>query len=57
MKFTKPDQKTIERMTVRSLDSLIATLKDQRAKLVEPFDTQIAFYEELREKKRKAQNA
>lgn len=56
MKFTKPDEKTIKRMTVKSLTSLIETLEDQRAELVKPFDLQIKYYKDLREKK-KAENA
>lgn len=53
MKFLKPDEKTIKRMTVRSISVLIDTLKGQRDELVKPYNTQIAFYEDLLEKKRK----
>lgn len=53
MKFLKPDEKTIKRMTVRSITVLIDTLKGQRDELVKPYNTQIAFYEDLLEKKRK----
>ncbi len=53
MKFTKPDETQLKRMTVRSLTALLDTLKAQRAELVKPYDLQIKFYEDLREKKRK----
>lgn len=52
MKFTKPDQKTVARMSVNSLSVLIDTLKKQRATVVEPFDIQIKFYENLLEDKK-----
>lgn len=51
MKFTKPDEKTIRRMTPRSLRALIDSLKTQRAEVVQPFDIQIKFYEDLLAKK------
>lgn len=57
MKFNKPDEKTIKRMTVRSLSVLIETLEQKRAEIVKPYDTQIEFYKDLREKKRKEQEA
>lgn len=57
MKFTKPDQKTIARMTVRSLTVLIETLKGNRDEVVKPYDTQIAYYEKLLEQKRKEEEA
>ena len=57
MKFTKPDEGTIQRMTPRSIQVLIDTLKTKRAELVEPFDVQIKFYEDLKRKKEEAQNA
>lgn len=57
MKFTKPDEKTISRMTVFSLTTLIDTLKTQRAEIVKPFDTQIEFYERLLEQKKEQANA
>ena len=53
MKFNKPDNSTIKRMTVQSIDSLLDTLKEQRTRLVEPFDTQIEFYEKIRAEKLK----
>lgn len=56
-KFIKPDEKTIGRMTVQTLSNLIGTLKDQRAELVEPLDSQIEFYENLLAKKKEAENA
>lgn len=52
MKFTKPDQKTVARMTVMSLSALLDTLKKQRATVVEPLDVQIDFYEKLLEQKK-----
>lgn len=57
MKFKKPDQKTIDRMTVRSLTAMLDTLKLQRGEIVKPFDTQIKFYEDLLLEKKKAQGA
>lgn len=57
MQFKKPDEKTIARMTPRSLSVLIATLKDKRAEVVKPLDLQIAFYEDLLKKKEAEQNA
>lgn len=57
MKFTKPDEKTVARMTVRSLTAMLETLKNQRAELVKPFDTQIKFYEDLLAEKRREQSA
>ena len=56
-KFTVPDKDTIARMTVRSISSLLDTLKQQRAQTVEPYDTQIKFYEDLLEKKKEQANA
>lgn len=53
MKFVKPDDKALRRMTVRSVTVLIEALEGQRDELVKPYDNQIAFYKELREKKRK----
>lgn len=53
MKFTKPDEQTIKRMTVRSITVLLDTLKRQRAEKVKPFDEQIKYYEELLERKKK----
>ncbi len=52
MQFTKPDEQTIARMTPKSLEVLIDTLKKQRAAAVAPHDRQIKFYEDLLEKKR-----
>ncbi len=57
MKFTKPDQETIKRMTVSSITALLNTLKSQRADVVEPYDLQIKYYEDLLEKKKEARNA
>ena len=56
-KFTRPDKGTIARMTVRSITALLDTLKQQRTRLVEPYDTQIKFYEDLLEKKKEQGNA
>lgn len=47
MKFTKPDKRTIDRMTPRSIKALLDTLKSQRAELVKPYDLQIWYYEKL----------
>ena len=52
MQFLKPDEKTIARMTPKSLEVLIDTLKKKRAALVRPHDEQIKFYEDLLKKKR-----
>lgn len=57
MKFTKPDKETIGRMTVRSITSLLDTLKSQRAELVKPYDEQIKYYEDLLEKKKGGSDA
>lgn len=57
MKFTKPDEKTLARMTVRSLTALLESLREQRAKVVKPYDTQIEFYEKLLEQKKGASDA
>lgn len=57
MKFTKPDKETIARMTPRSIQSLLDTLKSQRAELVEPYDKQIKYYEDLLEQKKGGSDA
>ncbi len=57
MKFTKPDKETIARMTPRSIQALLDTLKSQRAELVEPYDKQIKYYEDLLEQKKGGSNA
>lgn len=51
MKFTKPDEATIKRMTVQSITSLIGSLKQKRTTLVAPLDAQIDFYEKLLKRK------
>lgn len=53
MKFTKPDKSTVARMTPRTINALLDTLKSQRADLVKPFDDQIKFYEDLLDQKKK----
>lgn len=55
-KFIKPDEKTIGRMTVQTLNNLLGVLKEQRAEVVKPLDNQIKFYEDLLVKK-EAENA
>ena len=57
MKFIKPTDEAIKRMTVRSLTSLIESLKTQRAQAVKPHDEQIKFFEELLWKKKSEENA
>ncbi len=57
MKFLRPDEKTIKRMTARSISVLIDTLKGQRDELVKPYNTQIAFYEKLLDQKRKEEES
>lgn len=56
MKFTKPDEKQVRRMTPTSIRALLDSLRKQRAELVKPHDLQIKFYEDLLEKK-EAENA
>ena len=50
-KFKKPDDAAISRMTVRSVSSLIETLKDRRAAKVKPLDEEIKYYEGLLKQK------
>ncbi len=57
MKFTKPDESTVKRMTPRSIQILIDTLKAKRDEVAEPFNEQIKFYEDLKRKKEEAQDA
>ena len=57
MTFQEPDEKTIARMTVQSLEALIEALKTKRAEVIAPHDAQIKFYENLLEKKRHATTA
>lgn len=57
MKFTKPDEETQKRMTVSSITALLNTLKSQRADVVEPYDLQIKYYEDLLAKKKEARDA
>lgn len=57
MKFTKPDKETIARMTPRSIQALLDTLKSQRAELVKPYDEQIKYYEDLLAQKKGGDHA
>jgi len=57
MKFTKPTEEQIQRMTPKSIGALLQTLRSQRADLVAPYDLQIKYYEDLLKKKQEAQNA
>ena len=57
MKFTKPTEEQIQRMTPKSIGALLQTLRSQRADLVAPYDLQIKYYEDLLKKKEEAQNA
>ena len=57
MKFTKPDESTIKRMTVNSITALLNTLKSKRADLVAPYDEQIKYYEDLLKKKQEERDA
>lgn len=52
MKFTRPDEGTIRKMTVRSIEILLDTLRTQRAEIVKPLDSRIEFYEEILKKKK-----
>lgn len=57
MAFKKPNQVTIERMTVGSLTSLLGALKDRRKVMTKEIDEEIAYYEDLLKKKQNAQAA
>lgn len=50
--FKAPDDATVARMTVTSISALLEALQGRRARLVKPFDKEIAYYKELLEKKR-----
>ncbi len=55
-KVTRPDDRTINRMTVLSLKTLLNTLKTQRDNLIRPLDDRIKMYEEILEEKMKEKN-
>lgn len=46
-KFSKPDEATIRRMTPRTIQSLLQTLRAQRREKTNMIDQEITFYEEL----------
>ncbi len=52
-KVTRPDDRTINRMTVLSLKTLLNTLKTQRDNLIRPLDDRIEMYEEILKEKLK----
>lgn len=44
-KFKPPDEASLKRMTKQSVESLLETLRSQRAAKVELIDQEILFYE------------
>lgn len=55
-KVSRPDDKTIKRMTVISLNTLLNSLRTQRNAIVQPLDDRIKMYEEILEEKKKEAN-
>ena len=47
MVFKKPDDATIERLTIPKLETLIVSLKERRAAAMAPQTEEIKFYENL----------
>lgn len=52
----RPDEKTIKRMTVLSLKTLLNSLRTQRDILIRPHDNRIKIYEEILDEKLKEEN-
>lgn len=44
-KFEAPDEGSMKRMTPKSIEALLETLRGQRAEKVQHIDQEIAFYE------------
>lgn len=55
-KINRPDDRTIKKMTVLSLKTLLNTLRTQRDNLIRPHDDLIKMYEEILEEKLKEAN-
>lgn len=49
-KFKPPDEASLKRMTPLSVESLLETLRAQRAEKVVLIDQEISFYEDILEK-------
>lgn len=52
--FREPDDAAKARMTVGSINALLETLNEQRAKKVEEIDKEIEYYKQLLWKKKNA---